>query len=390
MLKKKILAGFLFCLCVFTANADDLANILQDLAVQIACIGRYSAAEAEPSVLVASRYTDPRDWYDPSIMAERFAVMSGNMTRITTFYGVCFDYAQFAWDYIKKYQAMYNKAGMKGQQWYIAATNWRDPNTIILYDPVPKENKEKATTISNGVYLKEKERNNVYAHDGANGHAWLWVQHNNGTWYWIDPTWTDNTGYVWWGIIQNGEEVQYYPDANYCIAADYPRPDDSRTRSSNSTYIESPNNTTAANRNTLNTERSMAIIGVETSYGLESGYELPGNYSLSLLFAAQTGALDWVMAFDLIQGNYDGPERLGFLVSMSLGPNIGNVLSLYGGAGVGLKFGGNDEGVLGLFAWKLEAGIMVWPFNIAYVKAGAMYDNVRNDMSISVGVGVSF
>jgi hypothetical protein len=178
-------------------------------------------SKAETGVKVTSRYVDPPDWYTPSMKAGRFARMSGNMTRTITFYGVCFDYAQFAWNDIKNYQKKYNDAGMKGQQWFIAIANAGNPNTIILYDPVSKE---KATTISNGVYLKEKSRYNVYAHDGTSGHAWLWVQHNNGTWYWIDPTWTDNTGYVWWGIVENGREVQRYPDPEYCVASNYPRP----------------------------------------------------------------------------------------------------------------------------------------------------------------------
>jgi len=218
-MKKSIFAGALFSLLAFSIPADDLANRLQDLAMQTACLGMYSIAEARGNI--NSRYNDPPDWYTPSMMASRFAAMSGDMTRTNTFYGVCFDYAQFAWNDIKRYQKKYNDAGMKGTQWYIAIANAGNPNTIILYDPVSKE---KATIISNGVFLKEVSRYNVYAHDGASGHAWLWVQHNNGTWYWIDPTWTDNTGYVWWGIVENGKEVQRHPNSSYCVASNYPRP----------------------------------------------------------------------------------------------------------------------------------------------------------------------
>jgi len=235
-MKKSLFACVLFSLLIFAIQADDLAKLLQDLAMQTACLGMYSIAEAGTSV--NSRYKDPPDWYTPSMMANRFAAMSGNMTRTNTFYGVCFDYAQFAWDDIKRYRKAYNDAGMKGSEWYIAIANAGNPNTIILYDPASQQN---ATTVSNGVYLKEISRYNVYAHDGASGHAWLWVQHSNGTWYWIDPTWTDNTGYVWWGVVENGREVQYYPDPAYCIAANYPRPggnnggNNSGTRSSGST-----------------------------------------------------------------------------------------------------------------------------------------------------------
>ena len=208
----------LLSLLTYTISADDLADILQDLAVQTACLGRYSIVQANK--YVTTRYNDPPDYYEPPMLANRFAAMSGDMTRTITFYGVCFDYAQFAWDDIKKYQKMYNNAGMKDQQWYIASTKPNDPYTIILYDPVSKE---KATVISNGIYIRENSRHKIYAHDGAEGHAWIWVQHKNGTWYWIDPTWTDNTGYVWWGIVKNGEETQYDPYPKYCVASDYPK-----------------------------------------------------------------------------------------------------------------------------------------------------------------------
>jgi hypothetical protein len=208
-------------------------------------------------------------------MANRFAAMSGNMTRINTFYGVCFDYAQFAWDDIKKYQKMYNDAGMKGQQWYIAATNPGDPYTIILYDPVSKEI---ATTISNGVYLRENSRQRVYAHDGATGHAWIWVQHNNGTWYWIDPTWTDNTGYPWWGMVQDGREVQYYPGPKYSIATNFPRPPspnetktERETRSPNSTYISYPGNPTYYTGNYDPSQSHYLLVGYNYTNSLPFG-----------------------------------------------------------------------------------------------------------------------
>jgi len=216
-MKKNVFIIILFSIFTSAILADDLADILQDLAVQTACLGMYSTAQT--GVYVTSRYDDPTDWYNPPLLANRFADMSGNMTRTITFYGVCFDYAQFAWDDINKYKKMYNNKGMKENEWYIAVANKDNPNTIILYDPVSKE---KSTITMNGVYLKEKSRHNIYAHDGATGHAWLWVQHNNGTWYWIDPTWTDNTGYPWWGKVENGKEVQYDPNPDYCMAKNYP------------------------------------------------------------------------------------------------------------------------------------------------------------------------
>jgi len=270
--KNTLFVVVLFLLSTSTISADDLSDILQDLAIQTACLGRYSTAQT--GVHVTSRYDDPPDWYDPPMMANRFAAMSGNMTRIETFYGVCFDYAQFAWNDIEKYQKLYNDAGMKGRQWYIAVANKGDPNIIILYAPLPEGRRNEATIISNGIYLKENSRHRVYAHDGATGHAWLWVQHNNGTWYWIDPTWTDNTGYPWWGVVQNNKEVQYYPDSKYCVASNYPRPGatNNETRSSNSTYT---NNTSTP---TYYYSNSYLWGGYNYANGLPLGVTIGYNY----------------------------------------------------------------------------------------------------------------
>jgi len=272
-MKKILFVCILFLTLVFTIQADDLADLLQDLAVQTACLGMYSTAET--GVYVTSRHVDPPDWYTPRTLANRFAAMSGYMTRINTFYGVCFDYAQFAWDDIKKYQKTYNDAGMKGTQWYIAATDRYDSNNIILYDPVSREN---ATIIMNGVSVREHSHHRIRAHDDAKGHAWLWVQHKNGTWYWIDPTWTDNTGYVWWGIVKDGIEATYLPDPKYCVASNYPRPprpnetpSEKATRSSNSTYISYSGNPTYYSGNYNPIQSNYLLIGYNYVFGLPIG-----------------------------------------------------------------------------------------------------------------------
>jgi len=272
-MKKTFLFALLFFNFLYTATADELADILQDLAVQIACVGMYSTAQT--GVYVTSRYDDPPNYYDPPMMANRFAAMSGNMSRTITFYGVCFDYAQFAWDDIKDYQAAYNKAGMKGTEWYIAVANVGDPNTIILYDPTSQD---KATIISNGVYLKEKARHKVRAHDDATGHAWIWVQHKNGTWYWIDPTWTDNTGYPWWGKVDKGKEVQYYPDPYYCVARNYPSPEPAPSIADNSSRNRSSSSSSSSSSNQSSSSRQSS-----SSYTSFDDYFLFGyNYTNDL------------------------------------------------------------------------------------------------------------
>jgi tetratricopeptide (TPR) repeat protein len=203
--------GLIAVLLLFSGNivfSDSLSDELQWLAKQIACVGQYNNAQA-------GNYTlgDPYDYYKPSDIREYLTALSGEATKTDTFYGVCFDYAQAAYNDISTYRSHYEQLGMKKNQWYIAAVQ-DSSRQIILYDPVSKE---KATERMNGVYLKENSRKNVRAHEDATWHAWLWVFANDGTIYWIDPTWTDNAGYIWWGVVQNGEELQMRPLDDLCM-----------------------------------------------------------------------------------------------------------------------------------------------------------------------------
>jgi tetratricopeptide (TPR) repeat protein len=206
-MKHYISASLLLVITAFAA-ADSLPDELQWLAVQTACIGQYNNAQTGDYTL-----SDPTDYYKPSDIREYLTKMSGDRTRITMFYGICFDYAQAAYEDILKYESHYEKLGMKKNGWFIAAA-MDNSRQITLYDPVSKE---QADVVMNGVPLKGISRQNVQAHGDAIWHAWLWVFADDGTVYWIDPTWTDNAGYVWWGIVQDGKEVQLRPLENLCM-----------------------------------------------------------------------------------------------------------------------------------------------------------------------------
>ena len=104
MQKKTFILIVFFFIGLTSSFADSFTDAIQDLAMQTACIGQYSATQAG-----GGWYDDPHDYYTPQMLAERFAKMSGNMTRTTTFYGVCFDYAQFAYLDIEKYKSWYNE-----------------------------------------------------------------------------------------------------------------------------------------------------------------------------------------------------------------------------------------------------------------------------------------
>jgi hypothetical protein len=188
---------------------DDFTDELQWLAKLTACIGQYNMAQT-------GDYTvkDPQDYYRPSDIREWLAQQSGSRTTTATFYGICFDYAQWAYNTISQDRSQYERLGMQRNGWYIAGTG-DNSRQITLYDPVARD---QATVIMNGVPLKENSRQNVRAHGDATYHAWLWVYGKDGTIYWIDPTWTDNADYVWWGIVRNGEEVQIRPRQDLCIA----------------------------------------------------------------------------------------------------------------------------------------------------------------------------
>jgi tetratricopeptide (TPR) repeat protein len=192
----------------FYGFADTFTDELQWLAMLTACIGQYNMAQTGDYSV-----QDPHDYYQPRDIREWLARQSGDRTVTQTFYGICFDYAQWAYDHIKQNAGQYEALGMKKGGWYIVGA-LNNPRQLTLYDPVSRD---RATAILNGVPLKEFSRQNVRAHGDAVMHAWLWVYGNDGTIYWIDPTWTDNAGYVWWGVVRNGEETQTRPAAEYCM-----------------------------------------------------------------------------------------------------------------------------------------------------------------------------
>jgi hypothetical protein len=379
-MKRSLFVGILLLVFIWTTKADELADLLQDLAIQTACIGMYSATEASKMEGVINRYDDPPDWYTPPLMATRFAQMSGNMTRTNTFYGICFDYAQSAWDDIKKYQSAYNEAGMKDQQWYIAAAFPGDPNTIILYDPVSPEN---ATSYLNGVPVREYARHKIYTHDGTTGHAWLWVQHNNGTWYWIDPTWTDNTGYTWWGMVEKGKEVTYFPDPTYCIASNYPRPPqpnetpaERATRSQNSTYTEYIRYTPQ-------------FADAELSVGLYAGYIFSFDFDFSHKYGFTIGLEDHVpynfalvgsLSLDYLVNKIENLNSL--IAGYTIGYQFFSNFVAYAGGGVGVRFPMDD----GWFAWKANGGLRVQVSRF-FTKFDVSYNPIIGP-SLGVGVGV--
>jgi tetratricopeptide (TPR) repeat protein len=195
----------------YAPTGNTLADALQWLAIQTACVGQYSMAFTGDYVS-----KDPQDHYQVTDIREYFAFLAENSsrrTRVPTFYGICFDYAKSAYDDITASSNYYGKLGVK--EWYIVADG-DTSKQIVLYDPVARGQQ---TILMNGVPLKEIQRRNVRTHDDITGHAWLWVIGNDGTIYWIDPTWTDNGGYVVWGVVRNGREEQRAAQPSLCAVS---------------------------------------------------------------------------------------------------------------------------------------------------------------------------
>jgi tetratricopeptide (TPR) repeat protein len=194
----------------YAPAGSTLADALQWLAVQTACLSAYGMGFTgdftEP---------DPRDNYRPRDIGEYLAGRSGGRTRVQTIYGICFDYAQYAYNEISASWSYYAGRGVK--EWYIAGHWASNPRQIRLFDPVDRQGQD--TIAPNGVPIKEISRYNVEYHGKpTDNHAWLWVVGNDGTTYWIDPTWTDGGGYVVWGVVRNGREEQIAPAARLCVA----------------------------------------------------------------------------------------------------------------------------------------------------------------------------
>ncbi|MDR0624103.1 MAG: hypothetical protein LBG10_06700 [Treponema sp.] len=130
--------------------------------------------------------------------------------------------------------------------------------------------------------------------------------------------------------------------------------------------------------------------GLETSFGVTPGSGLPDNYSLSFQGMHDAGlglSLDWIKAAD-------DKYRSGLMVNSGLlGSALVGIIRLgydtafipYVGGGLGVKFNG-DEDVS--FAWKVDGGAAAWLFETVYVKTGVSYDNIRQGLSITAGVGV--
>ena len=419
-MKRKLLILLTFMIISTNFFADSFTDAIQDLAVVIACKGTYARAEAGYD-------DDPDDFYTPNMMASRFASESGNKTMTTTFYGVCFDYAQFAYQDIEKYQSWYNKQGMYENKFWIAGTH-ENNNEIILQYPGTKSNH---TAVQNGVYviIPPGRKYNVKTHDGITHHAWVWIERADGVQFWIDPTWTDTSGYVVYGYVENGQEVQCRPSREFCI--NYPAYLDNLplppsmgqrkapSKSANSTnrneilqdsgtewadvvaeaivdtLITKPFIDVDYSRMKHEYEALVVSADIPVSSITEKSFSLNKmGFSLELPWLLTNGA--GLIGLEYMHNLEDGNKLYAGLLEIDFLRRIINNIAWFLGGGVGLRFDtANEYGApgkisglpdTGYFAFKVDTGFII---NISHLftKVEVSYNNV---FGFSVGAGVGF
>lgn len=420
-IKKLLISSIVLLFLLVATYADSFTDAIQDLAMQTACIGQYSATQAG-----GGWYDDPHDYYTPKMMAERFKNMSGNMTRTTTFYGICFDYAQFAYQDIEKYQSWYNKQGMYENKFWIAGTHENNNEIILQY---PEESNH--TTVQNGVCVITPAggERNVKTHDGITHHAWVWIERADGVQFWIDPTWTDTSGYVVYGYVENGQEVQCRPSRELCINypayldnLPLPPPMGQRkapSKSANSTnrneilqdsgtewaevvaeqivdtFIKKPFIDVDYSR--MKHEYLAFVVSADISVSsiTEKSFSLNKmGFSLEMPWFLSNGA--GLIGLEYMHNLEDGNKLHGGLFEVDFVRRLFTNVAWFLGGGVGLRFDtANEYGApgkisglpdTGYFAFKVDTGFII---NISHLftKVEVSYNNV---FGFSVGAGVGF
>ena len=206
-MKKNIFISLLFfsSLNLFCITNFDFKEFINSITIETACIGQYSATQAGET-----SQDDPIDYYSPKDIADYLKDLSGYRTKTETFYGVCFDYAEYFYKRLIQLNMLQNGIPNTTGKFYIVGDI---DEGIILYST---ENVNSKKIIMNGVEIYEEKIEKVIPHNNAKQHAWIWIQRSDGEWFWVDPTWTDNLGYVVWGIVKDGKEIQLQPDLRYC------------------------------------------------------------------------------------------------------------------------------------------------------------------------------
>ena len=372
---------------------SDISNLfssaMQKATRYSACLGKYNPAEAKIDY-------EPANYYTEILIAKQLAEESGNRTRTLTFYGVCFDYACCTIANIDRFQNYYSEKGMMKKSFYIADT--LNGNQIILSLPT----KNHPDRITNGVPLQNIKTMNVKSHKDSQGfratnHAWVWVQREDGVWFWLDPTWTDNLGYIVWGYVKDGEEIQLKPDREYCIC--YPSFLNSLPEVPKMQPQNNSKNTTE-NIDDYRLEPNYFLFGGGVSFS-DSKLIDKGAAKISLL-----GALDWVcfvqipLQFEWNKEN-SSDSKGGCLIGVELGKTIIKFqndagIGLYGLGSLGLFFNNytkqTDDGLHSdyncCFDYKLGGGIYAHYHNLVLTTDYSYTPVIGSNVTVGIALGL--
>lgn len=390
--------------------ADSFADAIQDLAVVVACKGKYNNKEFGLPGVANNYYKEER-------MADRFAQESGENTMTTTFYGICFNYAQFAFTYIQQYKSWYNEHGMYESQFWLAGVH-DNPNQIELMSIGTKNDYSR---LQNGVYIKTYDTSlrNVKTHNGATEHAWLWIERADGVWFWIDPTWTDTEGYVFYGYVKNGQEIQCKPDKKYCeIYPSYlnnlPSPPPMGKRlapSKTSNSINRQETIKDAGTDWLDKIIKKTFNDVDYSYmshdwvAFMISADVPFNsltekdvdlnklgLALEFPILMDSGIGTGIVGFEYLHNLECKNNIHAFLVELDFARRLFSNIAWFLGGGIGLRFDFASEGWVqedwktSWIGLKANTGFIV-NFSSLFTKIEVSYNNVYG-FSVGVGIGL--
>lgn len=375
---KKYLTVFSIVLLISSASfADEFTNLLELVDYAVACMGEYSGLQSSRiDTNVPINFTvikDPADYFSARDFEEDClnAGTMGRRTSMRLFRGICFDYALEAYNSI---DYLYKSGNRQISEYYIATCD-NDPNLITLYDPVETSNYH-----LNGVPVKEAKTVKVKAHGDTRCHAWLWVKNRHGTWYWIDPTWTDNTGYTWFGAVQKKVEVLYKPNF---ISKHLPSPppyETSTPSSTTSTAYEPSNNYLSGFGSTSIIASANFVFGKDIIFFMKDRELKTWGVSLSSNVLLNRFCVPMTLGTVLHQNGISlfGGAGLGFYA----GPVI-----VYGLADVGSEILGNET-IKDKMLFGGGSGVMFYVNKCVF--SGEVHWTTKTGLFFQVGIGILY
>lgn len=293
---------------------------------------------------------------------------------------------------------------MRESQFFLAGVD-SNSNVIILSSP---SNRNEATRIQNGVYVKtygSASFRDVKTHKMLNGertldHAWLWIMRNDGICFWVDPTWTDNLGYVVYGYVANGEEIQLRPDEKYCINyPDYlknlPAPPKWGKKLAPSTSTATSTTSTS-----YSSSSSSKPIGAYFSFGYTGSFNLENKTESSFFnfnkcgfeFSTETladqGDIFAIFSFDYLIDHSEEKTVDSWLVGFDWGYGLLSFFQPYLGGSLGMKWTDSFSWKNIGFAWKVNGGIRI-PLSSFTVRTDISYGTILG-LAGTVAVGMYF